>query len=239
MTGEAVVMRKYLIAAILVAGFAAFFLLDLDRLFTLEAMQARAGELRAYQAEDPLLVIATFFAIYVAATALSVPGAAILTLVGGALFGVVLGTIIVSFASTIGATLAFLSSRTILGEWVQARFGDRLQPINDGVERDGAFYLFSLRLVPLFPFFLVNLLMGLTRIRTVTFMWVSQLGMLLGTIVYVNAGTQLAQIDSLSGIASPALLGSFIALAALPWVGKWVLRQLRRQRGEDGDAADV
>jgi uncharacterized membrane protein YdjX (TVP38/TMEM64 family) len=228
-------MRKIIIIALFLAAFAAFFFFDLGRYLTLEAMQAQAGSIRAYQADAPLLVAGGFFLLYVAATAFSLPGAAILTLVAGALFGLLWGTVIVSFASTIGATLAFLSSRTVLRDWVQARFGDRLQVINDGVERDGAFYLFSLRLVPLFPFFLINLLMGLTRIRTLTYMWVSQLGMLLGTIVYVNAGTQLAQLDSLSGIASPVLIGSFVALALLPWVGKWLLGQIKQRRAGAGD----
>jgi uncharacterized membrane protein YdjX (TVP38/TMEM64 family) len=222
-------VRKAIVIAIFLTAFAAFFLFDLDQLLTLEAIKQRAESLRAYQAEHPLLIAAGYFAIYVAVTALSVPGATILTLAGGALFGVVLGTIIVSFASTIGATLAFLSSRTVLRGWVEQRFGDRLQAIHDGIDRDGAFYLFSLRLVPLFPFFVINLLMGLTRFRTITFMWVSQIGMLLGTIVYVNAGTQLAKLNTLSGITSPALIGSFMALATLPWMAKWILRQLRKR----------
>jgi uncharacterized membrane protein YdjX (TVP38/TMEM64 family) len=227
-------MRKYIIIAVFCAAFAAFILVDMDRYLTLDAVQGQAGALRAYQAEQPIVVAGSFFLLYVAATAFSIPGAAILTLVAGALFGVLWGTIIVSFASTIGATCAFLSSRTVLGEWVQGRFGDRLSVLNAGVERDGAFYLFSLRLVPIFPFFLVNLLMGLTKIRVITYMWVSQLGMLLGTLVYVNAGTRLAQIDSLSAIASPTLIGSFVALALLPWAGKAILAGVRKRRGATG-----
>ncbi|MBU7579741.1 MAG: FAD-dependent oxidoreductase, partial [Porphyrobacter sp.] len=164
------------------------------------------------------------------AAAASFPGAAVLTLAAGALFGVVTGTVIVSFASTIGATLAFLSSRHVLRDSVEARFGERLKAINAGLERDGAFYLFSLRMIPVFPFFMVNLVMGLTRIRTLTYMWVSQIGMLLGTVVYVNAGTQLAQIDSLSGIASPAVLGSFVALGIVPWIAKGVIGAIKRRR---------
>jgi pyruvate/2-oxoglutarate dehydrogenase complex dihydrolipoamide dehydrogenase (E3) component/uncharacterized membrane protein YdjX (TVP38/TMEM64 family) len=153
-----------------------------------------------------------------------------MTLAGGALFGLALGTLIVSFASSIGATLAFLVSRYLLRDVVQARFGERLRPINEGVARDGAFYLFSLRLVPVFPFFLVNLLMGLTPIRTGIFYLVSQVGMLLGTIVYVNAGTQLAGIDSLSDVASPGLLASFVALGLLPWLGRWIMAGIKRRR---------
>jgi pyruvate/2-oxoglutarate dehydrogenase complex dihydrolipoamide dehydrogenase (E3) component/uncharacterized membrane protein YdjX (TVP38/TMEM64 family) len=176
------------------------------------------------------VVIGGYFAAYVALTALSFPGAAIMTLAGGAIFGLGLGLLIVSFASTIGATLAFLTSRYLLRDWVQGKFGARLAAINAGMERDGAFYLFSLRLVPVFPFFVVNLLMGLTPIRTLTYFWVSQIGMLLGTAVYVNAGTQLAGISSLRDVASPGLLVSFAALGLLPWIGKAVMGALKRRR---------
>ena len=161
-----------------------------------------------------------YFLIYVAVTALSLPGAAVMTLAGGALFGLGIGTLLVSFASSIGATLAFLVSRFLLRDWVQARYGERLGAINPGMEKDGAFYLFTLRLVPVFPFFIINLLMGLTPIRTRTFYWVSQVGMLAGTLVYVNAGTQLARLDSLSGILSPGLLASFALLGVFPLLAK-------------------
>lgn len=223
-------MQRIIVIIVLAAVIAAFFVFDLGQYLTLEALKQQQGVIAGIYDARPLLVIGLFFLVYVAVTAASLPGAAILTLAAGALFGLVTGTILVSFASTIGATLAFLASRTVLGDWVQSRFGDRLKAINEGVERDGAFYLFSLRLVPVFPFFLVNLLMGLTRIRTLTYMWVSQLGMFLGTIVYVNAGTQLAGIDSLSGIASPAVLGSFVALGLLPFVGKGIMGALKRRR---------
>ncbi|AMK21648.1 FAD-dependent oxidoreductase [Sphingobium sp. TKS] len=182
-----------------------------------------------YQA-DPLLVIGIFFLAYVVFSGASVPGALILTLAAGAIFGVSTGTLVVSFASAIGATLAFLGSRFLLHDAVQARFAERLRPINAGIARDGAFYLFSLRLVPVFPFFAVNLLMGLTPIRTWTYYWVSQLGMLLGTVVYVNAGTQLARIENLRDIASPGLLASFAALGLLPWLGKWIMAAIQRRR---------
>lgn len=223
-------MQRIIVIIVLAAVIAAFFVFDLGQYLTLEALKQQQGVIAGIYDARPLLVLGLFFLVYVAVTAASLPGAAILTLAAGALFGLVTGTILVSFASTIGATLAFLASRTVLGDWVQSRFGDRLKAINEGVERDGAFYLFSLRLVPVFPFFLVNLLMGLTRIRTLTYMWVSQLGMFLGTIVYVNAGTQLAGIDSLSGIASPAVLGSFVALGLLPFVGKGIMGALKRRR---------
>jgi uncharacterized membrane protein YdjX (TVP38/TMEM64 family) len=214
----------------LAALVAAYFAFDLGQYLTLEGIKALAADTAAFQRENPVAVIAGFFIAYVLVTAASFPGAAILTLAAGALFGVVGGTIIVSFASTLGATLAFWSSRYVLRDTMEARFGERLKAINAGLERDGAFYLFSLRMIPVFPFFVVNLVMGLTRIRTFTYAWVSQIGMLLGTIVYVNAGTQLAQIDSLSGIASPAVLGSFVALGIVPWLAKGIIGVLKRRK---------
>ena len=196
-------MKKILL---LVIGLlvAAFFAFDLQQLLTLEGLKNGLSQFEQWRDSEPLLVGGGFFALYVAVTALSLPGAAVMTLAAGALFGLWWGLLIVSFASSLGALLAFLVSRYLLRDTVQARFGSRLQAINDGVARDGAFYLFTLRLVPVFPFFLINLLMGLTPIRAVTYYWVSQLGMLAGTLVFVNAGTQLAQLESLSGILSPA-----------------------------------
>ena len=223
-------MKRLILLATLLGAVAAFLTFDLGQYLTLNALKARQAELASLHAARPALVIGAYTAAYIAVTALSLPGAAIMTLAGGALFGVVAGTIIVSFASSIGATLAFLAARTMLRDWVQTRFGDRLRAINEGMARDGAFYLFSLRLVPVFPFFLVNLLMGLTPIRTLTFYGVSQVGMLLGTIVYVNAGTQLAGISSLSDIASPGLVASFAALGLLPWIGKWLMAGIKRRR---------
>lgn len=223
-------MKRTAVAGLLLIGLAAWFLLDLGQYLTLDALKAQQTAIDGYYVANPLLVVATFFAVYVVLTALSVPGAVILTLAAGAIFGVTTGTVVVSFASTIGATLAFLASRYLFHDAVQARFGPRLRPVNEGVARDGAFYLFSLRLVPVFPFFAVNLLMGLTPIRTWTYFWVSQLGMLLGTVVYVNAGTQLARIEALSDIASPGLLASFAALGALPWLGKWIMAAIKRRR---------
>jgi pyruvate/2-oxoglutarate dehydrogenase complex dihydrolipoamide dehydrogenase (E3) component/uncharacterized membrane protein YdjX (TVP38/TMEM64 family) len=223
-------LKRTAVAGLLLIGLAAWFLLDLGQYLTLDALKAQQTAIDGYYVANPLLVVATFFAVYVVLTALSVPGAVILTLAAGAIFGVTTGTVVVSFASTIGATLAFLASRYLFHDAVQARFGPRLRPVNEGVARDGAFYLFSLRLVPVFPFFAVNLLMGLTPIRTWTYFWVSQLGMLLGTVVYVNAGTQLARIEALSDIASPGLLASFAALGALPWLGKWIMAAIKRRR---------
>jgi pyruvate/2-oxoglutarate dehydrogenase complex dihydrolipoamide dehydrogenase (E3) component/uncharacterized membrane protein YdjX (TVP38/TMEM64 family) len=215
-------LKRTAVAGLLLLGLAAWFLLDLGQYLTLDALKAQQSTIDGFYQANPLQVLAIFFLVYVVLTALSVPGAVILTLAAGAIFGVATGTVLVSFASSIGATLAFLASRYLFHDAVQARFGTRLKPVNDGVARDGAFYLFSLRLVPVFPFFAVNLLMGLTPIRTWTYYWVSQAGMLLGTVVYVNAGTQLARIETLGGIASPGLLASFAALGLLPWLGKWI-----------------
>ena len=223
-------MKKLIILAALAAIVAAYFAFDLGQYFTLEGIKQAVGQWEAFYAENPVAVLAGFFAIYVAVTAASLPGAAILTLAAGALFGVVTGTILVSFASTLGATLAFLSSRYVLRDTIEARFGERLKAINAGLERDGAFYLFSLRMIPAFPFFVVNLVMGLTRIRTWTYVWVSQVGMLLGTIAYVNAGTQLARIESTSGLLSPVLIGSFVFLGIVPWLAKLVTGFVKRRR---------
>ena len=223
-------MKKIIILVALAALAAAYFTFDLGQYLTLEGIKALAADLAAFQQDNPVAVIAGFFVAYVIVTAASFPGAAVLTLAAGALFGVVTGTILVSFASTLGATLAFLSSRYVLRDAIEARFGERLKAINAGLERDGAFYLFSLRMIPAFPFFVVNLVMGLTRIRTLTYVWVSQIGMLLGTIVYVNAGTQLARIDSLSGIASPQVLGSFVLLGIAPWLAKLVIGAIQRRK---------
>jgi len=176
---------KLLVIAIVVAAISAFFIFDLKQYVSLDYFQSQRAAIEAAVAADPLQAGLLFFAVYVAATGLSLPGASVLTLIAGAIFGLLWGTIIVSFASTIGATLAFLTSRFLLRDWVQQRFGDRLRPINEGVAREGAFYLFALRLVPAFPFFAVNLLMGLTPIRTWIYYWVSQLGMFAGTVVYV------------------------------------------------------
>ncbi len=223
-------MKKIIIVAALAGALLAFFWFDLGNWLTIDAVKAQAGRVAAIYADDPVRVILAFFAVYVIATAASFPGATILTLAAGALFGVVLGTAIVSLASTLGATLAFLASRHVLRDTIEARFGERLKAFNQGIERDGAFYLFTLRMIPVFPFFLVNLLMGLTRIRTWTYAWVSQLGMLLGTLVYVNAGTQLARIDRLSDIASPAILASFAALGIVPWLARWILARVKARR---------
>ena len=223
-------MKRLLIIAALAALVAAYFFFGLGDYLTVEGIKQVAGDVGAYYERNPAQVIAGFFLVYVAVAAASLPGAAVMTLAAGALFGVLVGTIIVSFASTLGATLAFLASRYVLRDGIEARFGERLRTVNQGLERDGAFYLFTIRMIPLFPFFVVNLVMGLTRIGTWTFAWVSQVGMLLGTIVYVNAGTQLARIDSLSGIASPAVLASFALLGIAPWFAKAIIGWIKRRK---------
>ncbi len=224
-------MKKAVLALVLIGAIAAYFVFDLGQYLSLENFKARQAEIVAAKDANSALYIAGFFLLYVAVTGLSIPGAAIMSLVAGALFGVVLGTLIVSFASTMGATLAFLSSRYLLRDWVQGKFGERLRAVDDGLEKDGAFYLFTLRLIPVFPFFVINLLMGLTRIKTGTFFWVSQIGMLPATIVFVNAGTQISRIESTAGLLSPTLIASFVALAFFPWAAKGIVVVVKRSRG--------
>ena len=221
--------RWWLLLALLVCT-ALFFVFDLGQYLNLAAIKSRQAALEAWRAEQPLRAALAFFAAYVAVTALSLPGAAVMTLAVGAVFGLGWGTLIVSFASSIGATLAFLAARWLLGDWVQARFADRLAALNAGMARDGAFYLFTLRLVPVLPFFVINLAIGLTRIRPLTFYGVSQLGMLPGTLVYVNAGTQLGRIDSLAGIVSPGLLGALVLLGVFPLVARRLGDALRARK---------
>ena len=222
--------KKIALLGVIVAAIFSFFYFDLNSYLTLQGMKDSLDTFQSQIAQNPVLSMGVFFAIYVAVTALSLPGAAILTLAAGALFGLVQGLVIVSFASSVGATLAFLVSRFILRDTVRNKFREKLKKIDEGVEKQGAFYLFTLRLVPVFPFFLINLLMGLTSLKTWTFYWVSQVGMLAGTAVYVNAGTQLAQIDSLSGIVSPGLIFSFVLLGIFPWIAKAIVAVVNRRR---------
>ncbi|MDA0127584.1 TVP38/TMEM64 family protein [Vibrio sp. MarTm2] len=220
-------MNKKLILGIVLVALIAFLAMNFGQYLTLENAKAQQLALSDYISENFVFAALTYFFAYVAITAFSIPGAAVVTLLGAALFGFWTSLLLVSFASTIGATLAFLSSRFLLRDWVQGKFGDKLSAINQGVERDGAFYLFSLRLIPVFPFFLINLLMGLTPISAARFYFVSQLGMLPGTAVYLNAGTQLAQIESLSGIVSPSVLASFALLGLFPVIAKWVMNKIK------------
>jgi pyruvate/2-oxoglutarate dehydrogenase complex dihydrolipoamide dehydrogenase (E3) component/uncharacterized membrane protein YdjX (TVP38/TMEM64 family) len=222
--------RQTLLLLLLALAIGAFLALDLGRYLSVEQLKASQVSFAQLHAEQPFTVAAVYFLVYVLATALSIPGAVVITLAGGAIFGLWLGLLIVSFASTVGATLAFLASRFLLRDWVEVRFAQRLADINAGVNREGGFYLFTLRLIPVVPFFLINLLMGLTRMKVWTFYGVSQLGMLAGTAVYVNAGTQLAQLDSLQSILSPALLGSLVLLGLLPWIARRIVAAARKRQ---------
>lgn len=222
--------KKVSIVVFIVVAIILFFVFDLQQWLTLEGLNAGQAKFQAWLSDYPVLVSAAYFVLYVIVTALSLPGATIMTLAGGALFGLAWGLLLVSFASTLGATLAFLVARYVLRDTVQGRFGERLTAINKGVEKEGGFYLFTLRLVPVFPFFLINLLMGLTPIKAWTFYWVSQTGMFAGTLVYVNAGTQLGQLESLSGILSPSLLISFTLLGLFPLVAKKGLAFVRSRQ---------
>ncbi len=223
-------MRRLLLALALAGLIAGFFALGLQKYLTIEGLRSEHAAIEQLREARPLLAAGAFFALYVAVAGLSVPGAALMTIAGGAIFGLLWGTVIASFASSLGATLAFLASRFLFRDAVSARFGARLRAIDRGFEREGAFYLFALRLVPAAPFVLVNLLMGLTPIRARTFYWVSQVGMLPGTIVYVNAGTQIAELRSISGLLSPGLLGSFLLLGVFPLLARRALEAWKRRR---------
>lgn len=212
-------------ALVFASALVAFFFFDLGQYLNLDFFNAQKQALFELYEQQPVMVMAAYLAIYITVTAFSLPGAAIMTLAGGAVFGFWIGTVLVSFASTIGATLAFLLARLIARDWVQSRFGDQLGAINSGIEKDGSFYLFTLRLVPAIPFFVVNLLMALTPISTRAFFFVSQLGMLAGTMVYVNAGKQLATIDSVGSILSPAIIASFVLLASFPFIARAIMRR--------------
>ncbi|MCS0301560.1 TVP38/TMEM64 family protein [Vibrio diabolicus] len=220
-------MNKKLILGLILVAIIIFLGVNFSQYLTLENAKAQQEALTTYIDQNFVFSAAIYFFAYIAITAFSIPGAAVVTLLGAALFGFWTSLLLVSFASTMGATLAFLSSRYLLRDWVQNKFGNKLIAINQGVEKDGAFYLFSLRLIPVFPFFLINLLIGLTPMSVGRFYLTSQVGMLPGTAVYLNAGTQLATIESLSGIISPAVLASFALLGLFPIITKWVMNKVR------------
>ncbi|MDF2153677.1 TVP38/TMEM64 family protein [Vibrio sp. CAU 1672] len=220
-------MNKRLIFGVILLVSIVLLWINFGQDLTLENAKAQQAALTGFIEQNFIFALASYFIAYIIVTAFSVPGATVVTLLGAALFGFWTSLVLVSFASSIGATLAFLSSRYLLREWGQNQFGTKLATLNNGVEKDGAFYLFSLRLIPVFPFFLINLLMGLTPMTAARFYLISQIGMLPGTAVYLNAGTQLASIDSLSGIVSPAVLASFILLGLFPVIAKWAMRKLR------------
>lgn len=219
--------KKLMILVGIAAAAAAIYKSGLLDMLSLDYIKSSQAEFAKSYADNPALVLGVFFVIYVIATALSLPGAAVLTLAGGGLFGFWIGTLVVSFASTIGATFACAGSRFILRDWVEKKFGDKIAPINKGVEQEGAFYLFTLRLVPIFPFFMINLVLGITKMPLRTFFFVSQIGMLAGTMVFVNAGKELAKLDSLSGILSPSLIGSFVILGVFPIAIKKLVEKFR------------
>lgn len=234
-------MKKHLkkiillmIGVIVVAIFIAF---DLHRFLTLEYLHQSENGLRQFQANNPFLLIFFYFVVYLLVAAFALPGALVVTLAGGFLFGLVEGLLLVSFASTLGATLAFLVARYILRDWIEKKYSDKLKVVNDGIAREGGFYLFTMRLIPVFPFFLINVVMGVTKMKVSTFYLVSQIGMLPATLVFVNAGKELGKLDSISGILSPGLLASFAALGLLPITAKKCINLLRRkrvQRSNDG-----
>lgn len=227
-------MKKIIVVAILAVIVALFFILDLQQYLSLEYVKTQQQAIDDYYADHRLLTLLGFFLLYVVITGASLPGATVMTLAAGAIFGLVSGVLLVSFASTIGASIAFLVSRYLFQDTVQSRFASSLKAINSGIDKDGPFYLFALRLVPAFPFFVINLVMGLTRLKVWTFFWVSQLGMLAGTVVYVNAGTQLAQIESAGGIFSPGIIASFILLALLPFVGRKIVSAIAARKALQG-----
>lgn len=228
-TMESLMTQKMTIGIILL-GVVILLAVSLNQYLNLEAIKQLHTQLSQWIHQHGLVSALLYFILYVVLTAFSVPGAAVFTLLGAALFGFWLSLFLVSFASTFGATIAFWSSRYLLREWVSYRFSDKLNTLNQGMNQDGALYLFSLRLIPILPFFLINLLMGLTSITTWRYYWISQLGMLPGTAVYINAGTQLSEIEDLSGIMTPSVLFSFVLLGIFPLLAKWLLKQLRHQR---------
>lgn len=223
-------LKKILLLLIIASVIALFFYFGGQNYLTFSYLQNSQQQLVQWVEQSPILVSVLFFLVYVISTAFSLPGAVILTLAGGAMFGLIWGFLLISFASSLGATLAFLSSRHLLRDSIEARFSQQLKTINQGIEKQGSFYLFTLRLVPAVPFFVINLVMGLTKIKTFQFYWVSQLGMLAGTLVYVNAGTQLASLKSPSDILSPSLILSFTLLGLFPWLAKAFIAYFQKRK---------
>ena len=223
-------IKKIVIVLMVIGLIIAFRVFHLGEYLTLAYVKESQKHFTMLYEENRALVISVYIAIYLLVTSLSLPGAVVLGLAAGSLFGLLTGTIVVSFASTIGATLACAVSRFILRDWVQKKFGDRLKTVNEGIEKEGAFYLFTLRLIPVFPFWLINMIMGLTKMPLKTFYWVSQIGMLPGTIIFVNAGKELSKIDSPSGILSPGLIFSFVLLGLFPITTKKILAFYNQRR---------
>lgn len=232
-------LKKILIVLVIAALIALFKIFNLGEYLTLSYIKESQEKFQILYGDHRAAVIAIYMIIYILVTSLSLPGAAVMTIAAGALFGLIVGTVAVSFASTIGATLACFVSRFILRDWIQARFGDKLKTVNDGVEREGSLYLFTLRLIPVFPFWLINLVMGLTKMPLKKFYWVSQVGMLAGTIVYVNAGKEIAKIESLSGILSPGLILSFVLLGLFPLLAKKSIEFYKSRKGAGESGVEV
>lgn len=224
------IVQKILLVLALGAIILAYQYFGLDQYLNLQHLKESRNLLVELYQKNPVMVLGVYFGSYIVVTALSLPGALIISLAGGAVFGTLTGTIVVSFASSIGATAACFFSRYLVGNWVQGKFEDKLQVINKGVEEEGLFYLFTLRLIPLFPFFVINLVMGLTKMPIRSFYWVSQLGMLPGTIVFINAGSQLGQLESLSGILSPSLISSFVLIGVFPLIARKSVNWYRSRR---------
>ena len=222
-----------LVILLVLALVAAFFVFDLHQYLTLDYLKSQREAFLAFYAENRWMTLAAYFVMYITVTALSLPGATVMTLAGGAVFGLATGLVVISFASSIGATLAFVIARFVLRDTVQNKFQDKLRAINDGIEKEGDFYLFTLRLIPLFPFFVINLVMGLTPMKAWRFYLVSQIGMLPGTIVYVNAGSQLGALESMSGILSPGLILSFALLGIFPLLAKKLVGFIKVHRGNE------
>ena len=232
-------LKKILIVLVIAALIALFKIFNLGEYLTLSYIKESQEKFQILYGDHRAAVIAIYMIIYILVTSLSLPGAAVMTIAAGALFGLIVGTVAVSFASTIGATLACFVSRFILRDWIQARFGDKLKTVNDGVEREGSLYLFTLRLIPVLPFWLINLVMGLTKMPLKKFYWVSQVGMLAGTIVYVNAGKEIAKIESLSGILSPGLILSFVLLGLFPLLAKKSIEFYKSRKGAGESGVEV
>ena len=227
-------MKKILIILAIVTLIGCFFIFDLNQYLDFSYIKSKQQAITDYYQTNPLQSALIFFVVYVLATSFSLPGASILSLLAGAVFGLFLGSVLVIFAATLGATVAFWLARYLLGNAIQERYADKLKTINAGVEKDGAFYLLTLRLLPIFPFFIINILMGLTPIRTITYVVTSFFGMLAGTVIYVNVGTQLAKLDSLSGILTPKIWGAFVLLAIFPWIAKFIINKIKARRAYSG-----
>jgi uncharacterized membrane protein YdjX (TVP38/TMEM64 family) len=232
-----IAITKHSIFLVLLFGIAiaCFFLLDLDKYTTIEYFKSRQEAITGYQEQNPLLAPMIFFSLYVIFTGLSLPVAGIMTIIAGALFGLIQGVVLVSFASSLGATLAFLLSRYLFRSFFQDRYSQKLKVLNHGIEREGAFYLFSLRMIPVFPFFMVNAIMGLTLIDTRVFYFASQAGMLPLTVIYVNAGSQIARINSVGDVLSPSVFLSFTLLGVFPLISKKIVYYLRARRAMTND----